>query len=185
MLKQYSILGFLISLFFLSCAGKQASETPNTDEKVGEFVTSDSVIQYGNITTTISSDTNKLKGILKFNHFAPTSIRYHFTYIDNSGSKERVSIPGPSDYNLEAILYFDSTSFVKIRNLYKKADWIDPKYKKEEFNFAWLDTITKQQLLLSDTIPHGYIDLFWTDPNAQNCHLWVLDKKILLHRSSN
>ena len=147
--------------------------------------TFDTSFQSGNTSILFSSDSSKLGRLLSFKYYKPVSVKFKYSFIDNSGSNNRIDVPGPSDNKLEAIMYFDSASFNSLMAEYKRADWPDPMYRKEEFNFNWLDAATKKELLQSDTIPHGYIDLFWTDPNDSRCHTWILNRKILLYRATD
>ena len=165
---------------YFSCVEKKESKK----EIIGEFASSEQTLKNGNVTTIISSDTSKLNGILNFKNFTPYSVKFQYSYIDNSGEENR-TIPGPSDFNLEAVLYFDSVTFSRLMDAYNSSDSVSSNYDKNEFNFNWLDSITRNELFNSNTIPKVYIDLFWSIPNDRNCHIWMLNKKLLLHRFSN
>lgn len=179
------IILFLTCVSLPGCKPKQKSVVTVHADSTATGMIKDSVLVSGNTTTILSEDTAKLSRLLTFNHYKPFSVKFKYTFIDNSGSKNRIDIPGPSDFNVEALMNFDSVNFSRFMQEYRLADWADPNYKKEEFNFSWLDSSTRKELLLSDTIPHGYVDLFWTDPNDPKCHIWMLNKKLLLHRTSN
>jgi hypothetical protein len=156
----------------------------NPKDSIGEFASAETTIKNGNITTTLSSDSAKLAKILNFKRYKPYRVKFQYTFIDNSGGGKRLSVPGPSDFKLEAILYFDAATFASIMDSYSQADWNAPNYNKEEFNFNWLEAAEKTALLKSDSSYHGHIDLFFTEPNDPNSHTWILNKKILLHRFS-
>lgn len=183
-----SILYFIIGFLFiisnectLSCKGPGINKS-NDKDSIGEFVSAATTItKNGNTTTIASVDTNELKKYLTFRYFKPDQVKFHFNYIDNSGSNDRISVPGPSDFYLEAVLYFDTLTFKAIAASYRMADWVAPKYNKEEFNFDWLDKPIKDELLNSDSNYHGHVDLFFTMPNDKNCHIWMLNKKLMVH----
>jgi hypothetical protein len=156
----------------------------NPKDSIGEFASAETTLKNGNTTTTLSSDTAKLAKLLNLKKYKPYHIKFQYTFIDNSGGGERLSVPGPSDFKLEAILYFDTATFASIMDLYKQAGWNAPNYNKEEFNFNWLDDSVKTELLKSEATYHGHIDLLFTEPNDPNSHIWILDKKILLHKFS-
>ncbi|MEO8768735.1 MAG: hypothetical protein ABI402_01565 [Ferruginibacter sp.] len=174
-------LFFYTNNIVLSCTESNTNKKNNTNS-IGEFVpVITATTKDGNKTTTMSTDTNELKKYLAFNYFKPEQVKFHLTYIDNSVSNDRLSVPGPSDFYLEAILYFDTITFKAITTSYMKQDWVAPKYNKEEFNFSWMDAIIKQELLHSDSNYHGHVDLFFTMLNNRNCHIWMLNRKLLIH----
>ena len=189
-LKKKSFYFLAIILFFystntiLSC--KEANTTQNTStDSTGEFGSpSTKITKNGNNATTISTDIALQKKYLTFNYFKPGHVKFHLNYIDNSGSNERLTVPGPSDFYLEAILYFDSLTFDSIKAAYLKPGWVAPKYNRDEFNFDWLDKPIKEELLNLDSSYHGHVDLFFTMPNNKNCHTWMLNEKLLIHWSS-
>ncbi|GAB2813513.1 hypothetical protein [Ferruginibacter profundus] len=167
--------------FIISCGNNSGTAKINTPDSVGEFAASEYTVTNGNVSTTISTDTGKLARLISFKYYHPRSVKFLYSFIDNSGTAGR-SVPGPSDYTLQAVLYFDAATFKNIVADYMKPDWVSPRYTKEEFNFSWLDTIVKKELLQTDSSYHGHTDLFWNEPNDPNCHVWMLHNKLLLHR---
>ena len=153
-------------------------------DSIGEFASSETTLKNGNITTTLSSDTAKLAKLLNLKKYKPYQVKFQYTFIDNSGGEERLSVPGPSDFKLEAILYFDAVTFASITDFYKHAGLNVPNYNKEEFNFNWLDDTVKTALLKSGPANGGHIDLLFTEPGNPNAHIWILNKKILLNSFS-
>jgi len=135
-----------------------------------------------NISTTISEDTAILGQLLDLSVYRPTSAKFKYAFIDNSGQNQRLSVPAPSDSFLEAILYFDSLTFRKFKTSYFNADYVSPNFNKEEFNFDWLDKNIKDELIKSDTTYHGHPDFYFGI--GKSGKLWLLDKKVLVRKST-
>jgi hypothetical protein len=140
-------------------------------------------IKEGNKSTTISTDTAKLSNLIDITSFKPTHARFKLIFIDNSGQNERLTVPGPSDSYLQAVLYFDTTTFTQIKTKYFNADYPSPNYDRQNFNFDWLDTNTREELLKSDTSYHGHRDYFLG--SGERVKLWFLNNKILLTKSTD
>ena len=157
-------------MLLLSCGQQKKNEDNDTTNK-------------GNISTTISTDTSKLSKLIDINVFKPTHVKFKYIFIDNSGQNERLSVPGPSDNYLEAVLYFDTTTFNALRTKYFKADYPSPNFDKQSFNFEWLDNDIKNELMKSDTNYHGHPDFFLG--LGQSSKLWLLENKLLLTRSTD
>ena len=138
----------------------------------------------GNISITTSTDIDKLGELLELRDYPPTSVKFQHTIIENYGYESEHNTAVKPDYEIEAVMNFDSTTFKLFMYSYSKADWVSPKYDKKEFEFSWLDEKTKQEIQASDSNYHGHPDFFWTYPNDPNCHLWILNRKVLLHRVS-
>ena len=142
----------------------------------------DTTFVIGNRTTTISTDIEKLSKLLDFKTYKPTRAKYKYVFIDNSGQNKRLSVPGPSDYLLQAVLYFDSLTFEKFYDFDRHADYSSPNYNKEDFKFDWLDKQTLNELNNSNKNYHGHPDFFFGKTNGKS---WYLDKKILIQKWSN
>ncbi len=187
-MKIKSNISLFLSLAFLfcilSCEQKQAPQQTisNTETTKKDTTFKDTTFVNGNITTTISNDINKLTKLLTFKTYKPTKVMFKLVSIDNSGQNERISVPGPSDYSLQALLYFDSLTFKKIRDLDKEIDYNSPKYTKEEFKFDWLDKEILTELENSHPNYHGHPDFLFGTRNGKS---WYLDKKILIQKMTN
>lgn len=164
------IVTIITTLLLISCGQHTAKKDDETKTK-------------GNISTTISTDTTKLARLINLRTYKPTHAKFKYTFIDNSGQNERLTVPGPSDNFLQAILYFDTTTFKELRTKYFMADYPLPNFDKQTFNFEWLDNDTKDELLKSDTSYHGHPDYFLG--LGQSGKLWLLDNKLLLINSTN
>lgn len=168
----------------ISCGQNQESgkKYNSNDNQTTAQVFKDSVIKNGNITTTISTDIEKLGQLLNFKTYKPTKVKFKYTFIDNTGQNKRLSVPGPSDYSLQALLYFDSLTFEKFIDYDRNADYPSPNYNREEFKFDWLDKEILNELNNSKENYHGHPNFFFGTTNAK---AWYLDKKILISKWTN
>ncbi|WP_313997520.1 hypothetical protein [Xanthocytophaga flava] len=136
-----------------------------------------------NVQTTLDTTKAKLAKLINLSVFKPTHVKYHYTFIDNSGQNERLSVPGPSDSYLQAVLYFDTVTFDSLQKRYHTIEYTSPGYTFQEFDFDWLDATAKEELHKSDTSYHGHRDYFFgLGPTGK---LWFLNNKVLLMKSSN
>jgi len=137
-----------------------------------------------NISTTISTDTSLLAGIIDITIFKPIATKFKYTFINNSGQKERLSVPGPSDYYLEGLLYFDTPTFTTLKTKCLSGAYYAPSdSEKQHFYFEWLDNDIKKELLNSDTSHHGHIDACFGLGHSGK--LWLLNNKVLLTKTTN
>ncbi|MES2429837.1 MAG: hypothetical protein V4556_02805 [Bacteroidota bacterium] len=163
-------------LTIISCNENSFSKVDTQQEDIPETKT----ISDGNISITTSTDINRLEQFLELDKFHPTSVKFQHTVIENYGYETEYTTAVKPDYDIEAVLNFDSSTFAKFMHAYSRADWVSPKYNKREFEFPWLDEKTKKEIAASDPNYHGHIDLFFTY-NDPNCRLWILNQKVLLH----
>jgi|SRR5215203_3531956 len=164
-------LGMLFTILIMLSCGQQE----NTKE--------DDTVTKGNISTTLSTDTTKLSRLINIKDYKPTSAKFKYVLADNSGKNERLTVPGPSDSHLQAILYFDKTTFQKLKTKYFSIDYTSPNYSQTEFSFDWLDEDVKDELMRSDTSYHGQQDYFLS--LGQSGKLWFLNNKVLLSVNRN
>ena len=174
----------VILIVILSCGRQKDSKqtTSNSDTIKVEATLIDTAYTNGNITTTISTDINELGKLIDFRTYKPTNVKFKYVFIDNSAQNARISVPGPSDYSLQALMYFDSLTFEKFYDFDRHADYSSPGYKKEEFEFDWLEQETLVELEKSNPNYYGHPDFFFGKTNGKS---WYLDKKILLQKWTN
>lgn len=166
-LKIFQSIFILLLGLFIAC-NKNSNQSNDNDTQT-----------IGNISTTISTDKSKLARVLNFNTYTPNQVKFKYIFIDNSGKGERFPAPGPSDSELEAVLYYDSLTFQKILDLYKDTLFISPNYSSLQFDFDWLDENISGELLKSSKDYRGHPDIFLGTGNSGQ--LWFLDKKILIY----
>ena len=172
-----------ILLVFAGVTSCKKNDIKNESENNSKVeVSNDSVIKNGNSIITYSTDIKKLGKLINLKNYKPTRVKFKYFTIDNSSQNSRVSVPGPSDYSLEVLMYFDSITFKKFYAFDKTADYSSPNYDVEEFKFDWLDKETLLELENSDKNYHGHPDFFFETNNGQS---WYLENKILLKVSSN
>ena len=181
-ISTYLIIVALTSMF--SCRQNQdtGKNDNSKDNPTTTVVSKDSVIKNGNLTTIISTDIEKLGRLLNFKSYKPTKVKFKYTFIDNTGQNERLSVPGPSDYSLQALLYFDSMTFEKFLDYDRNADYPSPNYNKDEFKFDWLDKEVLRELDNSKENYHGHPNFFFRTTNSK---AWYLNKKILISKWTN
>jgi len=161
-------LAITVTILFFSCVqgtGKTGTE----------------VIKEGNKLTMVSTDTAKLSKLIDIATHKPMHVKFKYVFFDNSGKDKRVTIPGPSDYYLQAVLQFDSSTFKNLEDKYYNVDYLPPYYDRQTFKFDWLDNDTRQELLKTDTSYHGTPGFFF----GKSTKLWVLKNKILLVDGTN
>ena len=167
-----NVFAILVIMAVLFCSCKSGIE-PEDKETVVK----------GNVTTTISSDTAKLSRLINIHVFRPASAKFKYVFIDNSGQKDRGFPPGPSDSHLEAVLTFDSKTIERLRTLLYNANFPDPKYKAESFDFDWLDDQDKLALRSVDSTYSGTPDFIFE--LGLNGKLWITNCKVFVVKSTN
>jgi len=160
-----TILILTISVIMFSCGQEKKVNLETTYE--------------GNVTTTISTDTSKLGRLIDLSTYTPTSVKFKYVLIDNSGQQQRISVPGPSDGNLEAVLYFDGTTFNRLSRDNLKLSTIS-KGKKESYYFAWLDSNIKSELDKTDSLQVDEPPTFFMANGLVKGGYFMLHNKILL-----
>jgi hypothetical protein len=165
-----NVLTLLFPMLLFSCG----QNTKETDKDT---------VKDGNKSTTLSSDTSKLSKIIDLTTFKPTHVKFKYVFIDNSGQNKRLSVPGPSDSYLQAVLYFDPATYRNFKTKYFYADYVAPNYDKQDFNFEWLDPDTRRELLQFDTSYHGHPDFFLG--LGVKGKLWFLKDKVLLTKTTD
>ncbi|WP_157503121.1 hypothetical protein [Mangrovimonas xylaniphaga] len=166
------LFAFLITICFLQSCNQP---TVKISERVSK---NEEVKQSKNITETISTDIDTLGALLDFSTYRPTKVKFKYTYIDNSGQNNRISVPGPSDNLLEAILHFDTITMETFYEFDRNADYDTPNFNKEEFNFNWLPKDIQKELLDSNPNYHGHPDFFFGTNHYGKS--WYLKNKILI-----
>lgn len=129
--------------------------------------------------TVTSKDIAKLKKHLNLKPAQPDSVQYKLTINNNSFG----TVPGPSDYYLEAVLYYNDSIFKRIKEEYHNVDYNAPGFKKETFDFKWLPESIKNELNTSPENYSGHPDLFYN--RNRNTQLWLLKDKVLILSYTN
>lgn len=171
--KMRSIGSLLIfSLFLFSC--KKEEKNSNIPPKK---INTEEIQKNENITSVISTDLNKLGKIIDLTKFKPLNVKYKYVFIDNSNGR----IAGPSDTDLEAVLYFDNKTMKKIKDIDLAADFPEQNFEKKEFKFDWLDEKIVTELENSEK-KSAHLDFLFGTNNGK---LWYLKDKILMKLTTN
>ncbi|MDG5492877.1 hypothetical protein [Psychroserpens sp. SPM9] len=172
--KYIQLLLVLLSLF-VSCNKIATKEKVPSEKQVSKD---------SNITKIRSTDIDTLGRILDFSNHQPIKVEFRYTLIDNSGKNDRLSVPGPSDSSLEAVLYFDKKTFKALEDFELNLEWIEQHHNKEIFNFEWLPQDVRQELEQDDRPNYkGHPDFFFG--TGVNGKAWYLDQKIILTTYTN
>lgn len=89
----------------------------------------------------ISDDKKKLEKIVDFSTMNPDKVQ--FVYTPMGKHDDRDLVPGPTDYRLEAVLYFKQDSRVNRQGCSPVEQ--NP-FSSDDFNFSWLSEETKSEL---------------------------------------
>ena len=148
--------------------------------EVGEFTSSEVKVKAGNFSTILSEDTAKIRDLISFTKYKPSYTKFAYTFIDNSNSEDRITVPGPSDHSLEVIMKLDSNTKSKILNFYEGEAEDSSIYKKSDFNFNWLDTAIQKELLNPNIKIRQYKNKIWPPFSSPKTSILILNKTILL-----
>lgn len=164
---------------FVACAQRREAEreSAKSDAESTKAAFRDTTFVQSNTTTILSSDIDRLSKLLDFKTYKPVKVRFKYVVTDNSGQNRRLTIPGPSDYSLQTLLYFDSLTFEQFLEFDRHADYPAPDYNKEDFKFDWLDKEILTELKNSDKDYRGHPDFFFGTAHGKS---WYLHRKILL-----
>lgn len=128
-----------------------------------------------------STKIGELEKLIDLEKFRPEKVTFRYIFIDSTGQNDPDYLPGlTKDNSLQAVLYFDSLTFNKMMNQVSLMDYKSPNYKKQTFDFEFLNEQVSDELRKSDDRTyHGHPDLFFGSNGGK---LWVLDKKILFSK---
>jgi len=160
-------LVFIVTLLLFSCKEDGEKKRSQISSKDG--------------TTIIHTDTASLSKFIDITTYKPTQVKFKLIFADTREKDDSSIAHEPSENSLQALLYFDSITFNKLRENYFYIDYTSPNYTKSDFNFTWLEKDIREELLKSDTNYYGHPDFFL----GKNGKLWLLHNKILLVKITN
>lgn len=167
------LTAILLVIFSVGC-NKNSSEKKGiteNDELIISKKDNDSIVKKKNIIETYSTNIKQLSKLINLKKYRPISVKYHYTFIDNSRGRS----PGPSDNFLEAELVFDDKTMEEIFFILKNTEIVTINISRKKFEFSWLDNETKKELAKQQEI--GGESDFLFDSNSE---IWILKNKILL-----
>jgi len=127
-------------------------------------------------TQTVSHNKEILKQIIDIKTYKPKKISFKYNTIDYSVERGTISI-GNNKFYLEALLYFNTETFDKIKNILKNKDTYQFNTPKDEFNFDWLPKEIKNELLNTNHYKIYNYKLFQKKANQK---FLLLNHKVLL-----
>lgn len=85
----------------------------------------------------ISTGINDLKTIIDLDDYEPTAVKWKYWRV-GSDNNSRLSVPGSSDYAMQAMLTFDQQTIDKIKTNYSLLSVDLKQLDKDVFKFDWL-----------------------------------------------
>ena len=131
-----------------------------------------------------SSNIAELEKLLNLESFRPSKVEYRLAVLQDSVVNELDTVTIPRAAHLEALLYFDSTTFDQLIEKYRNLDYNQLQFQKEEFKFPWLNERIKNELQNSKADEWSETDFFFG--TGEKGRIWFLeDKLLLIHRATN
>ena len=132
------VLNIIIGVFCIFAVyGGFSSCSENVNHKI---------VQEGNKTTVHSFEIDSLSELINLANFNPVKVEFHYVTIDNSGKNDRIPLPGPSDYLLQAVLHFDRLGMKEVIRAHNSNSIRKPVYHRNDLLFEWLNKDDKSDL---------------------------------------
>jgi hypothetical protein len=109
-------------LYLLACNNSQTIKTPK-----GEVI--------------VKKDKQEFEKIIDFSTMNPAKVQ--FVYAPMGKHDDRDFVPGPTDYRLEAVLYFKISDRI---NRIGCSPFEQTQFSRDDFDFSWLSEETKNEL---------------------------------------
>jgi hypothetical protein len=88
---------------------------------------------------TISTNIQELGKLIDIEKYKPIKIAFRY-HVQGEKNNDRVTVPGPTDYALEAVLYFDTATYHHLIYDNMKVSTVNQDYfNKKDYEFGWLD----------------------------------------------
>ncbi len=100
---------------------------------------------------TVSKNKKELEKIISLKVFNPRSVEFVYKPMGTQTENDRV--PGPTDYMLQAVLYFDITDNVHRQGC---SPIEQSQSSRDDFNFEWLPDDVRKELLKDSDTTRGY-----------------------------
>jgi len=136
------------------------------------FITFIAVSSCNKLQTMHGTNPQDIDDFLNFKTYKPTAVEYELTRLGDGSL-------GPSDYTLEAVLYYDANTFIKLRDEYNNTDHTALDESSKNYNFKWLPKAVKDELANSTKEYIGQPGMMLT--KNPNCTLWFLNNKVLVY----
>ncbi|WP_162903387.1 hypothetical protein [Taibaiella koreensis] len=132
----------------------------------------DSIREDGKKTEMVSTSTEELGKLIDLSRYRPQKVKFRYLFRNNA-AQGRIDIPGPSDYFVEALLYFDTATFKRLSGL----SHLLPDTNRVAFRFDWLDQEVSDELAHTTRGYRGNPDFFFKGAHGK---AYYLDNKILI-----
>lgn len=151
-----SLLRTLVFIFVLSIVGCKSS----TDLKVVQP----------------SENIKELSKHINLKRYKPLKVKW--TY-EKQGGPSNSRVPGPSDYKLEAVLFFDKATIKELKENYSLLSVsLLPNPTKDQYKFEWLDQKMINKLNYKNRI--NYHPTFFQKGNSMDGSFTIVDDEIVL-----
>ncbi|QJD97325.1 hypothetical protein HH214_16345 [Mucilaginibacter robiniae] len=140
-------------------------------KNIAFFITFIAVCSCSKSQTMHGTNPQNIAGFLNLKTYKPTAVEYHLTRLGDGRL-------GPSDYTLEAVLYYDAATFAKLKKKYYSINYTAPDKSSKDFDFKWLPKAVKDELAKSLKEYTGHPGAVLS--RNPNCMLWFLSNKVLV-----
>lgn len=127
---------------------------------------------------TYSRSVDSLQPLINLKIYRPVNVLWKITSAGASHA-ERVTVPGPTDYKLEAFMQFDRNTADKLKGNSKSETFHNGKISVNDYWFNWLpkDLILKEKYDLSNVYD---AKLFANAPYLNGDYLFITPNTILI-----
>jgi hypothetical protein len=123
-----------------------------------------------------SENISELSMHINLKRYKPLKVKWIY-YTQGGPSNSRV--PGPSDYNLEAALFFDKATIKELKENYSLLSVsLLPNPIKGQYNFEWLDQKIINKLNYKNLL--NYDPYFFFNGNTMHGSFTIVDEEIVL-----
>ncbi len=127
----------------------------------------------------ISMNIKNLGKIINLTKYPPEQVEYKYLKLGDENNS-RIEVPGPNDYCLEAILYFNHDDITKIKNDYLNLSVNLKPPKNQPFIFDWLSNDFKE--MASDYDGIFYQPNFFKKGSLMHGGYIIIDESTILIR---
>ncbi len=126
---------------------------------------------------TFSQDVDKLEKLINLDKFKPKKVK--FLYKARGTSSSRLSV-GPTDYSLEAVLYFDSQTTEEIKDEYSRVEKGFLSKSAKGLNFEWLSSDIRK--LINSYEGKVYEPFLFRKASLRNGEMIITNNEIVILR---
>lgn len=123
-----------------------------------------------------SENITKLSKYVNFKSYKPLKVKWIY---ERQGGPDNSRVPGPSDYKLEAVLFFDKETIKELKENYSLLSVsLLPSPAKGQYKFEWLDQKIINKLNYKNLL--NYDPYFFNNGNTMDGSFTIVDDEIVL-----